>query len=204
MTGKTNPPPTDRMWNYMQGLAGEKEFPALGTTVDDRLRNLDWFRAEGSLSKWRAMELIDELKAAPLDLANSPIQLGVYRHNGDVYAVQLTRDQTRLYAKRLVEIGGVRLTEAGERVNVDFKYEPGAIGKLRPEERLSWEDARPLVIRYGVCLFGHPLRDATSVELGIGPVCRSRFPDFVKAKPVEANPETSAALARLTASLGRS
>jgi hypothetical protein len=71
------------------------------------------------------------------------------------------------------------------------------MSRLRPDERMSWEEAKPYVIRYGVCLFGHPLRDATSVELGIGPVCRRMFPDLVRKAPPPPNPDVSAALAAL-------
>jgi len=128
------------------------------------------------------------------------VEPGAYQHDGQIYTVQWNRAHTYVYAKQLVEIGGERLRVAdGAHVNIDFEYAPGMVARLRPDERMTWEQARPFVIRYGMCLFGHPLRDATSVELGIGPVCRRMFPDLVNpsAPVVRPDPAVSAALAAL-------
>jgi hypothetical protein len=190
-------PPTDKMWNYLFALAGERDYPALGTCGEERIENLGAARENRTLDRYQAMELIDLLKEAPLDLEGSPIQPGAYRHNGTIFIVQLNRDKTRLYTKKLVEIGGRRLNANDEVVKIDFDYAPGMLSKLRPAERMSWEEAKPFIIRYGMCLFGHPLKDAKSVELGIGPVCRKMFAEFQRAAPPPPNPETSAALAAL-------
>ncbi len=101
---------------------------------------------------------------------------GVYKHDGQVFVVKANRQKTRLYAKRLVEIGGERLAESGDTVHIDFVYEPGAIFALRPEDQMTVEDAKPLMVRYGRCIAcGAFLKDRTSVERGIGPVCIKKF-----------------------------
>jgi Family of unknown function (DUF6011) len=193
-------PPTEKMWGYLYGLAGERDYPELGDAAETRLAVLELRRERGLASgfdRYAAMELIDRLKEAPLDLDGSPIQPGAYQHNGEVLIVQLNRDKTRLYTKRLVEIGGRRLNANDEVVKIDFEYAPGMLSRLRPAERMTWEEAKPFIIRYGMCLFGHPLKDAKSVELGIGPVCRKMFAEFRKPPPPVVDTETSAGLAAL-------
>lgn len=101
---------------------------------------------------------------------------GVYETGGEIYVVKLNREKTRLYAKRLVAVGGQRLTVPGQVVNFDFEYAPGAMKVVRSEHRMSYERAKALAVQYGRCInCGRFLKDAKSVELGIGPVCRKAF-----------------------------
>ncbi len=84
--------------------------------------------------------------------------------------------KTRLYAKRLVEIRGERLTEADTVVRIEFEYEAGAIYRIREEHRMSLEKGKELTIRYGRCLCcNRALKAAASVERGIGPICIKYF-----------------------------
>lgn len=107
---------------------------------------------------------------------------GVYRKGGAVYVVKPTRKDpvtggTHLYAKQLQEIGGHRLRdEDGETVQYEMVYAPGMIRHLAEADRLPLEDAKALAIRYGRCInCGRALKDAKSVEQGIGPVCIKMF-----------------------------
>jgi hypothetical protein len=69
-----------------------------------------------------------------------------------------------------------RLTEEGERVKFDFVYERGAIYNIKPEDKMSFNRAKELMIKYGRCIVcGHRLKVAVSVERGIGPVCIKSF-----------------------------
>src|SRR5687767_9210965 len=125
-------PPTEKMWGYLYGLAGERNYPALGTCGEERIEHLGAARENRTLDRYQAMELIDLLKEAPLDLGGSPIQPGAYQHQGEIFIVQLNRDKTRLYTKKLVEIGGQRLrVHDGAHVKIDFNYAPGMLSKLR-------------------------------------------------------------------------
>jgi hypothetical protein len=97
---------------------------------------------------------------------------GVYRHGDDVFLVTWTQDKDHLYAKRLVE-SAPRLTEQGERANCDFEYASGAVFDLLPSDKMPYEEAKRLTIRYGRCMVcGRKLEAAESVERGIGPYCK--------------------------------
>ena len=102
---------------------------------------------------------------------------GMYRTaDGQIWKVQRTRDgRKHLYAKKLVQICGRRLNEADDIVRFEFQYDAGAVSRLQADDRMSLDEAKAFGIRYGVCcVCGAWLKDATSVELGIGPVCGRR------------------------------
>ena len=195
--------PTTKMMGFMLSLARERELPEYGATANERVAFLQREVDERRLSKWGAMSVIDRLKRAPVDTSTSgTVQPGVYRRNGTIYVVKLNRAKTALHARRLVEIGGRRLTEADTVVKIEFVYDPGALSGLRAEDQMTLEEAKPFIIRYGKCIFCNtPLRDATSVERGVGPVC---FKRYAPPKPVaEPDPERDARLDDLLAQLGR-
>lgn len=131
-----------------------------------------------TLTSADASRLIDALKEAPL--VPSPtlaaLEPGMYQREGVIYRVQEAKQSGRLYAKRLVECGGDRLRDADEAVvHFEFEYANGAIYNLAPEHRMTTDEARAFGIRYGICcVCAAPLKDAESVALGIGPVCRKR------------------------------
>lgn len=113
---------------------------------------------------------------APELVGPNGVVMGVYESPAGIFVVKANKERSRLYAKKLEVIGGERLTEAGEHVNFEFVYDKGAIFNLRPDQRMSLERAKELAIRYGRCLnCGRRLKDATSVERGIGPVCIKAF-----------------------------
>lgn len=112
-----------------------------------------------------------------LDHAPEPVRHvtedGIYRRSGDgvVFKVQTSRDSHRQYAKRLTIITTADGTPKGS-----FAYEAGAIHTLRHDERLTVEQAAELGAKWAVCIVcGAHLENPTSVELGIGPVCRARW-----------------------------
>jgi hypothetical protein len=123
-----------------------------------------------------AVEAAAQTVAAIAPSEPAKLEVGVYEFNGEIYVVKPNREKTRLYAKKLVEIGGRRLTESNEIVNIEFEYAPGVIYSLLPSHKMSIERARELTLRYGRCIVcGRRLKDATSVDKGIGPVCRKSF-----------------------------
>ncbi len=115
--------------------------------------------------------------------APEELTMGVYElPTGEIYLVKPNEEKTRMYAKRMVETVSDRLTETDKHVKIDFKYEAGAIYKLKPEFKMTLERGKELMIRYGRCIAcGHRLKVAESVERGIGPVCikyfRTQAPD---------------------------
>jgi hypothetical protein len=109
-----------------------------------------------------------------------PLTPGVYEKGDDIFVVKPNREKTRLYAKRLVEVSlsAPRLLESGDRVDYDieFEYAKGAIYDLAESDRMPYERAKALSIRYGRCInCGRRLKAADSVERGIGPVCAKAF-----------------------------
>jgi hypothetical protein len=139
-----------------------------------------------------ASAVIDWLKTLPLkqeqptatpgavaSRPTAPAELtpGIYEVDDVVYVVKFNQPKTRLYACRLVEIGGERVTEAGTFVNVDYQYEAGAIYRITSEHKVSFDRAKALNIRYGVCLMCKAKIKARKSVLalaengGFGPVC---------------------------------
>jgi hypothetical protein len=115
----------------------------------------------------------DEKIQAPVTPVTDP---GVYENAEGIFVVKPNQAKTRLYAKKLVEINGERLMESGDVVQIEFEYAPGAIFRLHAEDKMNFEKAKALTIRYGRCICcGRRLKAAQSVERGIGPVCRRYF-----------------------------
>lgn len=151
--------------------SGEQKRVTLGAVVDS------WNGGRATIYRI-AREPRQAPRATVREDAKPAAQLdpGVYEVDGTVYVVKPNRQRTRLYAKRLVEINAERATEAGERVQIEFEYAPGAIYQIRPEHRMCITRAKALTIRYGRCICcGRHLRAAGSVERGIGPVCARSF-----------------------------
>lgn len=170
-------PPSPKMRNYLISLAGSQLFPDLGDTAQERVTEVNRLITDRELDKYQVMGLIDRLKVSPLDVDGALVPPGVYRRNGDVFVVQLNRDKSRLYAKKLVQIGGKRLVDATEEVvKAEFEYAPGALSTLRPEDQLTLTEAREYLLRYTHCMIcGRFLKAASSVIDSIGPVCRQMF-----------------------------
>jgi len=126
-----------------------------------------------------ASEIITTLLAMPRASAGTPaepLEVGMYRTEaGEIFKVQESKTGNR-YAKKLIVIGGERLTEEGETVNFEFEYAPGAIRSLTAAMRLTLEAAQAFGIKFGVCcVCGKTLKEAKSVALGIGPVCITKL-----------------------------
>lgn len=131
-----------------------------------------------SISKSSASQLIEQLLAMPkVATTTAPVvQVGMYRDvDGSLFKVQQSKTSGGFYAKRLVPIGGERLTDLDAVVQWEFRYEAGLIRQMGNAQRLTLEEAKAFGIRYGVCcVCGAFLKDATSVANGIGPVCAKR------------------------------
>jgi hypothetical protein len=94
---------------------------------------------------------------------NPELTTGIYVANCGVFKVQQSKESGRLYAKKL----------AGEKV---WEYAAGAIYNLRPETKLTLEQAKEFGRRTGICVVcGAKLTNPVSVSEGIGPVCSGRI-----------------------------
>lgn len=193
-------PPTPRMVAWLRELARDRLLPELGSTVDEREATLERWLEDREHDRYWFMTALDTWKHAPHDPGDHGLVPGVYRRNGTIYVVKKNRTNPRLHARRLVEIGGRRLTEADTVVRIEFEYDRDALLQLRREDQMTLEEARPFIIRYGRCIFCNtPLSDATSVARGVGPVCIKRYAPA--APPPEAPPGTGDRLAELLARL---
>lgn len=169
----------------------------IGTAFDRRLKvevigrhetaegvNLAHIVLPSGLSAWvkptslrREIEQEPSALAAHVEAKPDPVtEVGMYAAHGAIFKVQESKTSGNLYAKRLVQIGGKRLTDEGEVVHFEFQYDQGAIRSLKPEHRMTLDEAKHFGIQYGVCcVCGITLKDATSVAAGIGPVCATRL-----------------------------
>jgi hypothetical protein len=161
-------------------LATIAERRSYGSATDFMNSLADQLARRGGLSERQVAAAERIIARNREDVAQpEPVGPGVYETpDGNVYVVKQTQDKQRVYAKRMIEIGGERLTEADTIVKIDFEYAPGAIRDIRSEHRMSLTRAEELqlMIRYGRCICcGRNLKAADSVARGIGPVCRGYF-----------------------------
>ena len=190
-------PPSSKMTTWMYALANERLIPELGDTSEERVAELDRLLANRVYDMHGFSTKLDVWKNAPFAEVSTGLVPGVYRHNGTIYVVKPNRTNPRLHARRLIEIGGRRLTEANTVVQIEFAYDRDALGLLRPRDQMTLEEARPFIIRYGRCIFCNtPLSDAQSVARGVGPVCIKRYAPE-PAEPELSSEQVSDLLARL-------
>src|SRR5690554_6938476 len=108
----------------------------------------------GNISRWidRLIAKVQELKAA------TELEDGMYVLDGVIYKVQhAVHGSGRQYAKRLVP------NSPGERAS--FEYAPGMVRKLRPEHRMSLDQAKEFGALYGTCCqCGRVLTNEDSIE----------------------------------------
>lgn len=103
---------------------------------------------------------------------------GMYRDpaTGDIYKVQVAvHGSGKLYAKVLVKLDEPEI-KRGKETHYEFVMARGAIMNIKPEWRLTAEDAAEFGHLYGCCIrCGAVLTDEASIERGIGPDCAKKF-----------------------------
>ena len=118
-----------------------------------------------NLTSKDASQLINTLIAMPhANQARAITELGVYKTPDNIiYRVHKSRETGNLYAK-MFDIEEMK-----------FIYSAGAMRLLRPEWKMTLEDAKRFGMETGICcVCGAYLTDARSVAEGIGPVCAGR------------------------------
>lgn len=175
MTQTTQRPASDKQIAFIERLMSEKDLEGTWSTSGmvqtwrDMLDN-------GTLTGPEASQIIESLLSAPRKPNPQDATPGVYRKDGAIFVVKPNRDKTAFYAKKLVEIGGERLTESDDVVNFEMVYAPGIVRTLTQADRMPLADATALMTRYGRCInCGRHLKAAKSVAAGIGPVCAQAF-----------------------------
>lgn len=103
---------------------------------------------------------------------------GMYRNpeTGDIYKVQVAvHGSGKLYAKVLVKLDEPTIKRNKE-MHYEFVMARGAVMTLKPEWKMTREDAAEFGHLYGCCCrCGAVLTDEASIERGIGPVCADKF-----------------------------
>lgn len=90
-------------------------------------------------------------------------RIGLYLVNAGIFRIKANKDQTNLYA--------LKLTNSGE-----WEYAPGAVHKLRPETKMTLEQAKHYGRKTGTCIMCfRTLTNPDSIEAGIGPICADKF-----------------------------
>lgn len=156
---------TDKQAAFLSSLLDTRDVAAVGFDAQAIRDSI----LAGDLSKRDASGFIDALTRAPrVEAARAPrivLEAGMYRVDGEIFRVQASRETGNLYAKRLN-----LLAEGAE-----FVYAPGALRAIRPEHRMSQDEARAWGVEMGICcVCAAVLTDPESVARGIGPVCGKR------------------------------
>lgn len=178
--------------SFLRSLAESRD-PMSPTVQEAKI----WFDAETGeanpgLSKSTASKLISELKvmakyqpstrdqAAKSSAPARVTEDGMYQDpDGQIYKVQWNRAQgsgRNLYAKKLVSESYESEPHKGDSVkHWNFAYVPNLIAKIRPEWKMTKEQAAEFGKLYGICVRCHrDLTDETSIALGIGPICAGK------------------------------
>lgn len=151
-------------------------------TVKTAAELLAAFEKSGRMNRTLARNIIDDYRlrprvtqatpvaasapqAAPKPAAKAePVTLepGIYQVGDDIYKVQKGRQSGRLYAQKLVD--GAWDYDAGW----------GALRIIKPEHKMTTEQAAAFGQRFGMCVNGHPLSDRTSRYFGYGEKCAAK------------------------------
>lgn len=123
------------------------------------------------ISKSEISKAIDAILATPKPTrpeTKIEIEDGMYRLDDVIYKVQhAVHGSGRQYAKELVQYADG---------SWGFEFARGMVYKLRPEHKMTIEEAKEFGALYGTCcVCGRTLTDEKSIEAGIGPICASKF-----------------------------
>jgi hypothetical protein len=112
------------------------------------------------------MQSLIHQQETPKELKMSDIKVtpGFYLVNAGAFKVRTSKTTGRLYAMKLD-------TDTGK-----FEYDKGAIFNLRPETRMTKEQAAAYGHKTGRCMIcGRELSNEESLKIGIGPICLKGF-----------------------------
>lgn len=154
----------EKLTDELRGLDADLAEAAGEYTAHMDAHNLWTPGHNGNISRWidRLIAKVRELrKARPV----VEIEDGMYVLDGTIYKVQhAVHGSGNQYAKRLVA------GAPGERAT--FVYAPGVVRKLRPEHRMTLDQAREWGALYGTCVrCGRVLTREDSIERMMGSTC---------------------------------
>lgn len=125
-----------------------------------------------------ASDLINKLRALPYrPRAQGVTKDGMYKdpETETIYKVQRNKaqgDGSRLYAKKL------EIDEVDGKTKLRFVYIQGLLKEIKPEWRMTLEQAQAFGELYGVCVrCGRDLTREESIARALGPICAGYFDD---------------------------
>jgi hypothetical protein len=145
--------------------------------------------AMGGLTIKGASAVIDSLlklpqvytPATPVQTRQGPVLTdGIYKDpaTGTIYKAQYNKaqgDGTHLYAKKMTGVEEVVARGGGLRNKIAWEYAGAAIRNLKPEWKLSADEATAFGKLYGICIYcGAELTDEDSIERAVGRICWSK------------------------------
>jgi hypothetical protein len=167
-------PISDKQINFINKLLNERDVPEQTRAVVNASLQQPLDTKAGSV-------IIDNLLKFRPAVQPPVVELdGMYMTPaGVIYKVQKTRNGNgHLYAKKLVltAVPEIEWFEGEPTHKVTFEYEAGAVTRLRPEWKMTVEQAKEFGALYGTCCAcGRTLTNELSIDLGIGPICRKNF-----------------------------
>jgi len=158
MTNRVVLPASEAQVAFIQSLIQQKQD---GQAFVDEYLEGNFITDLADLDRTTATEIIESLKAQP-EMAREPLAVGAYSLEGEFYAVRIGKESGNAYS----------LLWNGE----DWVYARGIINKLTPANRLSLDDARAFGVSFGQCIHcGRALKDAKSIQYGMGSTCRKKY-----------------------------
>lgn len=158
---------TAKQTSYIRSLVTERYTP------EEQAKYMTFLDA-GVLEMGRASEIIDHLKTLPKinrttyqAPAEDGVTVGLYR----------TSDGTAYKVKRAVYGSGHLYACPWDEEAQGFgEKEPGAIRKIRANDRMSAEEAGRYGLAMSACAHcGRALTDEDSIALGLGPICAGKY-----------------------------
>lgn len=124
-----------------------------------------------------ASDLIQKLTLLERLPNNNPVvtQDGMYMNpnTGEIYKVQRNKaqgDGSRLYAKLLT------VESNDEKYKIKFIYTPGLMTTIKPEYKMTLQQAEEFGSLYGICVrCGRDLTNEDSIARAMGPICAGYF-----------------------------
>jgi Family of unknown function (DUF6011) len=183
---------TDKQIGFLCTLADQKLPPAEASVMKKDATEGRWGRRSISpeINRLRSLPKRPAEKATESDEETQTpgdLEVGMYRMDETIYKVQVAVHGSRHpYAKRLFRTDYCGVCGEHENFHDDgphefkvkwaFEYARGMVQKLRPEHKMSLEEAKEFGALYGTCCCcGATLTREESIENGIGPICGGKY-----------------------------
>lgn len=151
-------PASDKQLAFIEALKFQRE------GAEEYIRQFYAGYGSNKLMAPDAKSLLDSLLRLPPIVRQVAVEVGAYHYNGVTYSVRRGRESGNLNAF------------AWDSATNQWAYAGAIKYELRPEHRLSLEEALTFGVQTGSCAHcGITLTNKTSAMLGMGPTCRKKY-----------------------------